>query len=264
VGAGYLGLEVAAVAAGRGVDVTVLEGADRVLARVAGTQVSQFVTAVHEDAGVKIVTGVSVDEIVASANGLSTAVACTDGRRWEADTVLVAIGVLPQVALAESAGLACDNGILVNGHGRTSDPRIYAAGDCANHLNALYGRRMRLESVNNAVVQGKAVASAIAGCPRGHTQMPWFWSDQYHHKLQTVGVLDGHTATTVRGDPDRGSFAVLYLDGHGGVLAVDAVNAPREFSFARSLLGRRAVGGRLPQPDVWPRAARPIEMTVMR
>lgn len=142
---------------------------------------------------------------------------------------------------------------MVDVRARTNDPRIYAAGDCTNQPDATSGRRLRLESVNNAVEQGKTVAAAISGLPRRPAQVPCFWSDQYHVKLQTVGVSAGHTGSVVRGDPAHGSFAVLYLDEGGHVVAVDAVNAPREFSFARSLLGRHRVGESLPYPNAWPR-----------
>ncbi|MGI8626085.1 MAG: NAD(P)/FAD-dependent oxidoreductase [Geodermatophilaceae bacterium] len=253
VGAGYLGLEVAAVAARLGVAVTVLEAGERVLARVAGCEVAEFLAAVHADAGVKIVIRTTVRELLRGPDGAATGVVCSDGRSWAADLVLVAVGVAPEVELAEAAGLPCDNGIMVDGQARTRDPRIYAAGDCTNQLDAASGRRLRLESVNNAVEQGKTVAAAITGSSPRAAQVPCFWSDQYHVKLQTVGVLAGHAASVVRGDPAHGSFAVLYLDDGGHVVAVDAVNAPREFSFARSLLGRRPVGEPLPSPDAWPR-----------
>ncbi|TQM01634.1 3-phenylpropionate/trans-cinnamate dioxygenase ferredoxin reductase subunit [Pseudonocardia kunmingensis] len=252
VGAGYVGMEVASVATGLGVAVTVLEAADRVLARVAGHAVSEHLTALHRAAGVEVVTGVAVSTIDPTNGTTGSVVTCHDGRRWQADLVLVAIGVLPRVELAEAAGIRCADGIAVDEVCRTTDPQIYAAGDCTNAHNPLYGRRIRLESVSNAVEQGKTVAAAITGRTRPTERVPWFWSDQYDVKLQTVGLLTGHATTVLRGNPVDGSFAVLYADGDGRVIAVDAVNAPREFSLARLTLGRAAACLSFPTPDDWP------------
>lgn len=255
VGAGYIGLEVASVAARMGVRVTVLETAERVLERVAGADVAAFITDKHRAAGVEIVTGVMVTEIRNNSADLPMDVVSSDGRSWAADVVIEAVGVIPETGLAEQAGLACSNGITVDEFGCSSDPHIYAVGDCSNHPNAIYDRRLRLESVNNAVEQGKAASASILGEPRPYRQIPWFWSDQYDIKLQTVGLFSGHVGVRLLGDPGSGSFAVLYLDAGNRVIAVDAVNAPREFSFARSLMSRAAETGSFPVVESWDSAA---------
>lgn len=233
IGAGYIGLEVAAIAAKLGLNVRVLEAAPRVLSRVTGAEVSAFFTRVHTRAGVEIHcdTGVTAIEGAPDAPRVHTAA----GDVMEADLVLAGIGLLPNIELAQSAGVACDNGILVDELGRTAAPAILAAGDCSNHLNAIYGRRLRLESVHNAIEQAKTAAATIAGKPQPYNQVPWFWSDQYDVKLQTAGLVQGHDRTVVRGDPASDSFAVFYLQANR-LLAVDAINRPAEFIAARKLI----------------------------
>ena len=159
------------------------------------------------------------------------------GYRVLADMVVVGIGLLPNVELAESAGVACDDGILVDQYGRSNIANIYAAGDCANHPNPVYQRRLRLESVQNAVDQGKTVAATICGKDKPYAQVPWFWSDQYDLKLQTAGINSGYDQAVVRGDIASRSFAVFYLR-EGRLLAVDAVNRPAEFVVARNILSK--------------------------
>lgn len=238
VGGGYIGLEVAAVAAKRGIDVTVLETADRVLARVVDPIVSQFYERVHREAGVKIETGVTVSGF--EGTDRITAVTSGEGKEYPCDFVVVGIGIIPNTALAVEAGLEVENGIVVDEFCRTSDPDICAAGDCTSHPNAVYGRRLRLESVHNAIEQGKTAAATLAGKQKPYDQVPWFWSDQYDLKLQIVGLSAGYTEAVVRGDPENSrSFAVFYLK-DGVLVAVDAVNRAPEFMMAKVLTQKKA------------------------
>lgn len=230
VGAGYIGLEVAAVATKRGLQVTVLEAAPRVLARVAGPEISAFFDRAHAEAGVVIHCNTGVSAIEGGSD--LALVRTTNGDLVEADLVLAGVGLLPNVELAAAAGIACDNGILVDELGSTSAPGVLAAGDCTNHPNAIYGCRWRLESVHNAIEQAKTAAATMAGKPKPYAQVPWFWSDQYDIKLQTAGVNRGYDREVLRGDPATRSFAVFYLR-EGRLIAVDAVNRPAEFIATR-------------------------------
>ncbi len=247
IGAGFIGLEVAAVLRQQGFDVTVLEAADRVLGRAVGPDVARFYADCHRAAGVALHCGTAVQALLGDRQ--VAAVETTDGRRFACDLVLVGIGVLPNVELAASAGLACDNGILVDEFARTADPHVVAAGDCTNHT--LHGRRVRLESVPNAVHQGRVAAATLLGAPVAYSEVPWFWSDQYDLKLQIVGLSTGHDEVVVRGDPATRSFAAFYLD-DGQLLAVDAINSPREFAHAKKLVAARAriAPGELRNPAV--------------
>jgi 3-phenylpropionate/trans-cinnamate dioxygenase ferredoxin reductase subunit len=239
VGGGYIGLEVAAVAAKRGIDVTVLETADRVMARVVDPIVSHFYERVHRAEGVKIETGVTVSGF--EGTDKVTAVTSGEGKSFPCDFVVVGIGILPNTELAVEAGLTVENGIVVDEFCRTSDPDICAAGDCTSHPNAVYGRRLRLESVHNAIEQGKTAAATLAGKEKPYNQVPWFWSDQYDLKLQIVGLSAGYTQAVVRGDPEGSrSFAVFYLK-DGVLIAVDAVNRAPEFMMAKILTQKQAV-----------------------
>ncbi|MFO7285780.1 MAG: FAD-dependent oxidoreductase [Gammaproteobacteria bacterium] len=236
VGAGYIGLEVASVAVRRGLDVTVLEAADRVMSRVVGPAISAFYERYHRDAGVNIECGTVVSGFVGRER--VEAVETSGGLRFACDVVIVGIGVDPDVELARSGGLPCDNGIVVDERGRTADPLIVAAGDCTNHPHPLAASRVRLESVQNAIEQAKAAASNFAGEPHAYAEVPWFWSDQYDLKLQIAGLAEGYDETIVRGDPAQKSFAVYHLRG-GELAAVEAVNAPRDFMFARKAIAAR-------------------------
>ncbi|MEC8029231.1 MAG: FAD-dependent oxidoreductase, partial [Pseudomonadota bacterium] len=182
IGGGYIGLETAAVVCKMGLETTVIEAADRVLARVTDPVMSAFYQRVHAEEGVTILTGTGVAGLHGT-EGTVSGVELSDGRILEADCVVVGIGIVPNTELAEAAGLDVDNGIVVNDVARTSHPDIYAAGDCTQHPNDLLGRRLRLESVQNAIEQGKAAASDILGTPVAYHQIPWFWSDQYDVKL---------------------------------------------------------------------------------
>ena len=237
VGAGYIGLEVAAVARSRGVEVTVLEAAERVMARVVCREVSAFYRDVHEAAGVRIACGSGVREFVGDQH--VEAVVSTDGTSHPCDLVVVGVGILPRTELAEQAGLRCENGIHVDEEARTSDPSIFAAGDCTAHPNAILGRRVRLESVHNAVEQAKTAASSILGETRPYSQVPWFWSDQYDLKLQIAGLSEGYDQVVLRGNPADRRFAAYYIR-DGRIIAVDAVNSPRDFLLGKKLVAAHA------------------------
>jgi len=234
IGAGYIGLEAAAVARQLGAKVTVLEMAPRVLARVTSPVMSAFYTALHEKHGVKIMTDAQV-EALNGADGAIRSVQLSDGTVLMADIVLIGIGVLPNQELAEAAGLICQGGIAVDEDARTSDERIFAAGDCTVRPLVHYGRTGRLESVHNAIEQGKLVAAALTGRDRPKLDVPWFWSDQYDVKLQIAGLSQDYDEHIVRGDPESGAFAVFYFRA-GRLIAVDAVNAPPEFIVTKKLI----------------------------
>ncbi len=238
LGAGYIGLEVAAVAAQAGLNVSVWEIADRVLARVASPELSAFYERVHREAGVELKLGLPpVTEI--SGQARVEAVVDGNGQSWPADMVLIGIGVLPATELAEAADLPCDNGILVDEYCQTEDPDILAVGDCTNHPNSLLGRRLRLESVHNAQEQAKTAAGTLLGKPRPYAQVPWFWSDQYDLKLQIAGLAEPDCDRVVRGDPAGRSLAVFHLR-DGRLQAVEAVNSAREFMLGKKLIAAGA------------------------
>ena len=234
VGAGYIGLEAAAVARQMGLDVTVLEMESRVLARVTSPVMSEFFEAEHGRQGVEIRTEARLASIK-GADGKISAAILSDGTELDADIVLVGIGILPNIELAEAAGIACSNGILTDRDARTNDPRVFAAGDCAARLLVHYGRKGRLESVHNAIEQGKLAAAAIMGKPRPNEDCPWFWSDQYDLKLQIAGLSQDYDETVVRGAPDARKFAVFYLQ-NSKLIAVDAINSPPEFLASKKLI----------------------------
>ena len=238
IGAGYIGLEAAAVASELGLKVTVLEMADRVLARVTSPIMSEFYQALHETHGVTVRTGVSCSRLEGEDGFVKTAV-LSDGERIDCDLVLAGIGILPNEEVASEAGIACKNGILVDRDCRTSDERVYAIGDCAFRPLVHYGREGRLESVHNAIEQGKISAAHIMGKPRPLEDVPWFWSDQYDVKLQIAGLSQGYDEAVVRGEPSSKSFAVFYFH-EGSLISVDAVNAPAEFLTAKKLIAAGA------------------------
>lgn len=249
VGGGFIGLEVAAVARTLGKQVTLLEQQDRLMPRAVPRQVSDFYLALHRERGVDVRLGTTVRELLGK-DGRVSAVACQDGSAIPADLVVVGIGVLPNSELAQQAGLACDNGVLVDEFACTADRRIVAAGDCTNHPNALLGRRLRLESVHNAVEQARTAAASLLGSPRAYRQHPWFWSDQFEFKLQMVGLSEGHDLAVSRGNARAGKFAVYYFQGQR-LLAVDAVNSPADHMLARKLLaaGISPSAGQVSDPD---------------
>lgn len=236
VGGGYVGLEVAATAASAGARVRVLEVDDRVLRRVTTSTISDFFTAAHRAHGVDIRCSARV--VAFEGTDRLEAVVCDSGR-FDADLAVIGIGGMPNDEIARTAGLACDNGIVVDAHCRTADANIYAAGDCTNLPSALYGRRLRLESVQNAVDQATVAARNMCGEERTYDKVPWFWSQQYEYKLQTAGVLDGHDEVVERGQRDKGGFALLYRKA-GRLVAVDAVNMPGEYLSGRRQIAEQA------------------------
>ena len=240
VGGGYVGLEVAAVAAKRGLAVTVLEAAPRVLARVTAPALSDFYERVHRDAGVDIHTGVTVSGFAAGAgDGRVAAVQCADGQSFAADFVLIGIGLVPNTELAERAGLRVDDGIVVDAASRSSDPDIYAIGDCAMHAHhGFLRRKIRLESVPNALEQARAAVASITGRPLPEAAAPWFWSDQYDLKLQMVGLSEGYEDLVIRGNTETPSFIAFYLK-NGVVIAADSINRPGDFMAAKRFVGER-------------------------
>lgn len=237
IGAGYIGLEVAAVAVKRGLKVTVIEAMPRVLARAASPQVSEFFEREHRQAGVDLRCYVRTESI--AQTGESLAVSTSSGI-VPADTVLIGVGILPNDDLARDAGLEVDNGIVVNAHAQTEDPDIYAVGDCANLPNSYAEKgRVRLESVQNAIDQAKHAAIAIAGRPKPYDEVPWFWSDQYDLKLQIAGLASPADQIVLRGDRASRSFAAFHLR-DGTVTSVEAVNAAPEYMMGRRLIAARA------------------------
>ncbi|MEM7277846.1 MAG: FAD-dependent oxidoreductase, partial [Pseudomonadota bacterium] len=238
IGGGYIGLEAAATLRKLDMQVTVVEAQDRVLQRVTTPLISKFFTRLHTEQGVSVLCASGVDAIVGDTE--VQGVALGGGEVIPADLVIVGIGVLPNTELAEAADLAVDNGIRVDAFGRTNDASIYASGDCANGEHAHYGLSMRLESVQNANDQGLTVAKSINGDNVAYAALPWFWSDQYDVKLQIAGLTQGFDRQVVRGDSSNGrKFAVFYLKGNT-LLAVDAINSPKEFVGSKKLILERA------------------------
>ncbi len=231
VGGGYIGLEVAAVGAKRGLDVTVFEAMDRLMARAVSPALSDFYAREHEKAGVtlKLNTGV---EAIEGKDKVERVIA--GGQSYPCDIVLIGIGVIPCDELAVKAGLGVDDGIVVDQNAKTGDPHIWAAGDCTRHVGR-EGHEIRLECVQNAIDQAKHAALAMAGKPKTYSEVPWFWSDQYDLKLQIAGLARPTDALVQRGDPATRKFAVFHLR-DGKVAAVEAVNAAPEYMIGRKLI----------------------------
>ena len=248
VGAGYIGLEVAAVTRTLGLDVTVVEMADRVMSRVVSPEISDFYQIEHANQGVKLRLGTGVTALHGKRRVKGVEV--DDGEIIPADLVVVGIGILPNTELASTAGLAVDDGIVVDDRCRTSDTNIYAVGDCTRHPNSIYGRSLRLESVHNALEQAKTAASNICGADNQYAQVPWFWSDQYDLKLQIAGLSQGYDDVVIRGNPAERSFSCVYLK-DSRLIAVDAVNAPRDFMQSKTLIADGSVfeADRLADPN---------------
>ncbi len=239
IGGGYIGLEAAAVLRKLGKEVVLLEALPRVLARVAGEVLSEFYEAEHRAHGVDLRTGVAVTALV--GDGAVSGVRLADGSLVEADMVIVGIGIIPSIAPLAAAGADTGNGVIVDAHCRTSLPDVYAIGDCAAHTSGFAdGATIRLESVQNANDQATIAAKAICGDLVEYAATPWFWSNQYDLKLQTVGLSMGHDATVLRGDPATRSFSVIYLK-DGAVRALDCVNMVKDYAQGRKLVEARAV-----------------------
>ncbi|HEV2100589.1 MAG TPA: FAD-dependent oxidoreductase [Stellaceae bacterium] len=234
VGAGFIGLEFAAVARAAGIGVHVLEVTRHPMGRVVSAQTSQFFTGAHIGWGSTISLGTGVARILGT-NGRVTAVETSDGRVLPADLVLICIGVLPNAELASDTGLGVENGIIVDEYLATGVAEIAAIGDCANFPTRFTLGRVRLESVQNGVDQARSVAARIAGKPAPYDKVPWFWSDQAELKLQIAGITAGHDAAVVRGDPQSGGFSVFCFRGER-LIGVESVNRPADHIVARRLL----------------------------
>jgi 3-phenylpropionate/trans-cinnamate dioxygenase ferredoxin reductase component len=240
VGAGYVGLEAAAVLAKAGIEVNVLEMAERILSRVTCVTMSEYMQSLHEKHGVTIHTGVRVTSFVGKDKVES--VSCVGGETFDADLVIIGVGVTPSCELAAAAGIAVDNGIVVNGKCETSIQDIYAAGDCTSHPSPLYNRFLRLESVQNANDQGRIAAANICDKDKEYDAVPWFWSDQYDIKLQMVGLSNDFDKVVIRGDATDAAgegFALFYFK-DATLIAADCVSRPKEFMAAKQLVQRRA------------------------
>lgn len=242
VGGGFIGLEFAAVAAARGIDVTVVEVGPRLMARAVSAPVSAHVQAVHEQHGIRFLLGESVGRITGATR--ATGIDTVSGRHVAADLVVVGIGVVPNTALAAEAGLATDNGILVDRQLLTADPAISAIGDCASFPSVHLGTTTRIESVQNAVDQARCVAARLTGRPAPYVSLPWFWSEQGSLKLQIAGLTPGHDRAVLRGDPAAGGFSVFCYRGDR-LLGVESVNRPLDHILTRKLMER----GRQLTPD---------------
>lgn len=236
-GAGYVGLEAAAVLRALHHPVTVIEAQDRVLARVAGPALSRFIEAKHRSHGVSFRLNEKLAAI--EGDGRIERVVLTSGERLDADLLIAGIGILPHVTLAERAGLDCDDGVLVDGSGRSSAAHIFAIGDCARHPNRYAGGLCRLESVQHAIASAEVAADAILGKEHDIDALPTFWSEQYELRIQSAGILRGEPECIVRGDPATQSFSLFYV-ADGAVIALDAVNCPKDFMAGRNLVQRRA------------------------
>lgn len=238
IGAGYIGLEVAAVCRQLGLHVTIVEMADRVMSRVVSPQVSAFYQQQHERHGVEFMLSTGLKAI--HGDDHVSAVEVGDGDLLAADFVIIGAGIVPNYELAEVAGLRIDNGIAVDDRCQSSDPDIYAIGDCSSHPSDIYGRRIRLESVHNALEQAKTAASNICGIEDHYSQVPWFWSDQYDLKLQIAGLSEGYDQVVIQGEQSNNKFSCFYLR-DGALIAVDAINSPRDFMRAKSLIANKTI-----------------------
>jgi 3-phenylpropionate/trans-cinnamate dioxygenase ferredoxin reductase subunit len=239
VGGGVIGLEVAAAAVARGATVTVIEATARLMLRVVGPEIGAFVENLHRRHGTTILTGAWPERIERA--GDACRVVCRDGRACEGNVIVIGVGILPNAEVAAAAGLKADNGLWVDELCRTEDPHIWAAGDVTNHLHPLLGRRIRLETWQNAQYQAIAAARNMLGAAQPYAEVPWGWSDQFEVNLQVLGVPLSFDNVVTRGDPAGASFSVFYLEGDR-LAGVNAVNAPKDIAVARRLM---AAGGRV-------------------
>jgi len=237
IGAGYIGLEIASIAIKKNLEVNMVELENRVMGRVVSSEVSNFFQNKHQSEGVEFKFNASVIDI--EDQGKQKRIICSDGSFFNTDVVVIGIGIQPNIELAKSSGLACDNGILVDENGQTSDPYIYAVGDCSNHPNNIFKQRLRLESVQNAAEQAKSIAASIAGSHKPYQEVPWFWSDQYNIKLQIAGISQDHDHRVIRGFPEEEKFSVFYQK-EKRLIAVDAINSPKEFMVGKKWIAMQA------------------------
>jgi 3-phenylpropionate/trans-cinnamate dioxygenase ferredoxin reductase subunit len=253
IGAGYIGLEVAASARKLGLEVTVLEAAMRPLARVTSPEIAGFFLDQHTAHGVRFHLGAQA--AIIKGNDRVRGVGLADGAEAPADLIVYGVGVLPDTQLAQTAGLTVNDGVVVDRQCRTSDPAIFAVGDCVRRPLVHYGGRMaRLESVHNALEGAKIAAAMIAGKPPPAEEAPWFWSDQYDLKLQIAGLFNGYDQLVLRGDPADKAFSVFYFHA-GRMIAVDAVNSPADFLGGKQMIQK----GVSPRPEQLADAATPIK-----
>ena len=237
IGAGYIGLEIASIAIRKNLEVNVLELEKRVMRRVVSPEVSDFFQKKHQFEGVEFKFNTTVTDI--QDLGKQKRIICSDGSILNVDLVVIGIGIKPNIELAENSGLECDNGIIVDEFGKTSDQHIFAVGDCSNHPNNIFKQRLRLESVQNAVEQAKSIAAVITGNYKPYQKVPWFWSDQYNIKLQIAGVSQHYDHHVVRGLPEKEKFSVFYQKDNR-LIAIDAINSQKEFMFGKKLIERQS------------------------
>ncbi|MDQ0078575.1 NAD(P)/FAD-dependent oxidoreductase [Arthrobacter oryzae] len=254
IGGGFVGLEVAAAARSRGCEVTVIEREQRLLQRVASPHLSEALTALHRDKGVDVLVNAALHEIVASRDGGVEAVILEDGRRLPCGAVVIGVGAEPRDELLRQVGAECDGGVIVDSSARSSLPGVYAVGDVTRREVPGYPGRIRLESIPNATEQAKQAAAAITGRTVPRSEVPWFWSDQYDANLKIAGLLAGSSRTIVRGNPSSGSFAIYHLDDADRLLAVEAVNAPRDFMAGKKWI----TSGASPSIDLLPDLSVPL------
>lgn len=249
IGGGYIGLEAAASFRHLGLDASVIEMEDRLLKRVATEELASFYADLHRQNGVDIHLNSQVTEICGDEDGRVSSLVVSDGTRIDLNLVIVGVGIRPNTELASEAGLSVENGIRVNEHCETDDADIYAIGDCTNHPNPLIDRRLRLESVPNAMEQARVAAANITGTPTKYASFPWFWSDQYDLKLQMVGFASDRDETVTRGNRDSNAFADFHVK-DGVLVGADAINSPRDFMAARQLCGKSVDAEALGDPLV--------------
>jgi 3-phenylpropionate/trans-cinnamate dioxygenase ferredoxin reductase component len=237
IGGGLIGLEVAAAAVARGCAVTVVEVADRVMARVVGPEISAHFAKLHRAQGIELLTRKMPERFETSGTGCR--VICRDGSSCDGDLVVIGCGVIPNAELAATAVLKVENGLWVDEYCRTDDPHIWAAGDVTNHIHPLLGRRIRLETWQNAQNQAIAAARNMVGDPQPYAEVPWGWSDQLGVNLQVLGVPNSFEQAVTRGDPASGSFTLFYLEGDK-IIGVNSINAPKDIAVARRLMSGNA------------------------
>ena len=238
VGAGYIGLEIAAAAIQKNQQVIVLEADNRVMSRSVCPETSNFFEAIHKKEGVNFFFNTLIEDI--HQHNSQKIITVNNDESINADAIIIGIGVNPKIGLAVKAGLDCQNGILVNEFCQTSDDNIFAIGDCANYPNLIYGQRLRLESVQNALEQAKIAASTINGLDLPHDQIPWFWSDQYNIKLKIAGVAAGYENYVLRGNVAEEKFSVFYLK-KGRLIALETVNDNKAFSVGKKLINNQII-----------------------
>ncbi|WP_329445706.1 NAD(P)/FAD-dependent oxidoreductase [Streptomyces canus] len=251
VGGGFVGLEVAASARHLGSEVDVLEREDKLLSRVAGARLAEFLVAHHQRRGVRIHTGADVVRFEDRGDGSVGAVLLADGRSFPCDAVLVGVGAVPSDELARAAGLLCEGGIVVDSCAQTSHPRVYAVGDVTRRQLSLYEGSFRLESIPSATEQARQAVAAVMGLPAPPAEVPWFWSDQFDAKIKIAGLVAQADGCVRRGSTSDGGLALFYFSGRR-VVAVESVNAAAEFMAGKKLIAQRAEidPGRLSDPDV--------------